>query len=114
MPIWASISGSSRAILLEVVDIFGAVLSPAKTPAPSESMPVLGVLVTISATSIELRIEEERLEFWREEFARVRDTLGFERRALASRMAGRLEFAASAVWGSVPRARFNGLYKVAS
>ena len=29
-------------------------------------------------------------------------------------MAGRMEFAASAAWGSAPRARFNGLYKIAS
>ena len=114
MPVWASISGASRAILLEVVDVFGAVLRPAKTPAPSGSMPVLGVLATVNATNIELQIEGERLRFWRGELVRIRDTSGFERRALASRMAGRLEFAASAVWGSVPRARFIGLYKIAS
>ena len=56
MPIWVSISGASREILLEVVSIFGAVLNPAKTLPPSESMPVLGVLVSINSTGIELRI----------------------------------------------------------
>ena len=73
MPIWASISRASREILLEVVSISGAVLSPAVTPPPSESMPVLGVFVSINSTSIELRIEEERLRFWQEEFTRIRD-----------------------------------------
>ena len=114
MPVWASNSAEQRAILLEVVGIFGLVLSPAKTPPPSASMPVLGVLVSIIKDVIELTIEKERLRFWHEELSRLQGSRGIARRALASRMAGRMEFAASAAWGSVPRARFNGLYKIAS
>ena len=47
MPVWASISEESRGIFLEVVDIFGAVLSPAKTPPPAPEMPVLGVFTSV-------------------------------------------------------------------
>ena len=114
MPAWASISSGQRVILLEVVDTFGLVFSPAKIPPPSASMLVLGVLVTIDQGDIKLAIEKERLQFWREELVHFRKSKGIQRRALASRMAGHMEFAASAAWGSVPRARFNGLYKIAS
>ena len=114
MPVWASNSSEQRAILLEVVEIFGLVLSPARTPPPSASMPVFGILVTIGRDNIRLTIEEERLRFWREELAHLQRSQGVQRRALACRMASRMEFAASAAWGSAPRARFNGLYKIAS
>ena len=71
MPVWASNSSEQRAILFEVVEIFGLVLSPAKTPPPSASMPVLGILVTTGRNDIGLTIEEERLRFWREELAHL-------------------------------------------
>ena len=75
-------------------------------------MTILGVLVSISDTESTLTIEEERLVFWQEELRRLRILRGPQRRDLACRMAGRLEFAAAAAWGSAPRARFNGLYNI--
>ena len=114
MPVWASISAETREILLEVVDIFGAVLSPAKTPPPSAQMTVLGILVSVTNVGITLTIEKERLAFWQEELQRLRTLRGPRRRDLACRMAGRLEFAASAAWGSSLRARFNGLYDISN
>ena len=113
MPVWAAISGESRSILLEVVNIFGAVLSPEKTPPPAPEMPVLGVLISVEASTITMTIERARLDFWMRELSRLRKIRGPHRRDLACRMAGRLEFAASAAWGSAPRARFNGLYLIA-
>lgn len=113
MPTWASTSSSSRNILLQVIEIFGAVLSPEKTPAPSRSMPVLGVLVSLESGEVSLQIEPERTLFWLKELRRlVTVSRPVHMRDLASRMAGRLEFACSAVWGAFPRARLGGLYRV--
>ena len=114
MPVWAEHSKESREILLEVISLFGAVLSPEKTPAPCTSMPVLGVLVSIDGDSVNLSIEEHRIEFWLSELQRLAGLSGVHRRHLACRMAGRLEFAASAAWGARPRSHFNGLYKLSS
>ena len=113
MPVWASIARESRGILLEVVGIFGAVLSPDKTPPPAAEMPVLGVLISIGKSRISMTIEQARLDFWRAELSRLRQLRGPHQRDLAWRMAGRLEFAASAAWGASPRARFNGFYTIA-
>ena len=113
MPAWASISEESRGILLEVVDVLEAVLSPAKTLPPAPEMPVLGVFISVGKSMITMTIEQARLDFWKTEFSRLRQLRGPHRRDLACRMAGRLEFAASAAWGAAPRARFNGLYTIA-
>ena len=114
MPVWDEHSRESRRILLEAVSLFGAVLSPEKTPEPSSSMPVLGVLVVIDRDSVHLSIEQHRIDFWLSELARLRGLRGAHRRHLACRMAGRLEFAAAASWGAMPRSHFNGLYRLAS
>jgi hypothetical protein len=72
MPVWASIASESRSILLEVVGIFGAVLSPDKTPPPSAEMPVLGVLISMGRSAISMTIERNRLDFWKAELSRLR------------------------------------------
>ena len=113
MPLWSVHASESRQILLEVISLFGATLAPDKTPEPSRSVPVLGVLVSIHPRLVELSIEESRIEFWLGELARLRDLQGARLHHLALRMAGRLEFASAAAWGAPPRSRFNGLYHLA-
>ena len=112
MAVWAQHSAESRDILLQVVSLFGAVLSREKTPEPCACVPVLGVLVSIEPDSVRLSIEGERIRFWLSELSRLEGTGGLQRQHLACRMAGRLEFAAAAAWGVLPRSHFNGLYQL--
>ena len=62
---------------------------------------------------LHLSVEADRISFWRDQLVILAEPADHSRRALAERMAGRLEFAATAVWGSHPRARFSSLYELA-
>ena len=112
--IFSDIARESRRILLDVIGLFGAVLSPEKTPRPSPQQVVLGVLARFSgADLLHLEIEPSRLQFWEEQVRRILLLPPRLAATEAEQLAGRLEFAASAVWGAMPRARFSSLYQLA-
>jgi ribonuclease HI/cell division protein ZapA (FtsZ GTPase activity inhibitor) len=103
-----------RAILLEIVDLLGLKLDPLKTPSPSSSMTILGVLVTIVAvahvTFAQLDIDPRKQAVWLRTIDGAISRLRLSP-SEAESLAGRLEFAASAVLGKGHRHRLMTVYE---
>ena len=102
-----------RSDLLEVVDLLGLRLDPDKTPSPSSSMTILGVLITIVYINhlyyAQLDIDPRKQQVWLQALREALHT-----RTLhpydAEVLAGRLEFAATAVLGKGHRHRIRTIY----
>ena len=102
----------SRDLLVEVVGLFGFVLSPDKTPRPSRIQDVLGVRVALHGLCAILAVDSGKVTFWLSELqALISD--GSVTSEAARRLAGRLAFGCSAVWGRFPRARLSSLFRLA-
>ena len=94
----------ARAVLLEVVALFGLVLDPAKTPLASTSEVVLGVRVSFSERSVVFEVARSKLDFW---LQLLRDLLeaGEASSLDIAKISGRLSFGCWAVWGPGARSR---------
>eukprot|EP00972_Heterocapsa_arctica_P090076 13290643-Heterocapsa_arctica.AAC.1 len=60
MPVWARYALESRTMFLEIINLFGTILSVEKTPLPAAQTTVLGVLVTVSDDDVTLSIPSKR------------------------------------------------------
>ncbi len=102
---------ATRSRLFRVASWFGLVLALAKTPEPSTSLEVLGVLVDVSAAGqVSLSLVARKVERW---LVVIDEAL--ESRRLAPRscesLVGKLSFAVGAVWGPGVRSRLVELYR---
>ena len=94
--------------MLAVVDLLGFTLEKDKTPTPAQTMDVLGVTVSVDQHGVTLAPEPRKAALW---CLCIAAALEVGRIAIqaASKMAGRLNFAASSTWGPVARHRIRRL-----
>ena len=106
---YSECADEARAIMLEVVNLLGFTLEEAKTPPPSFTQDILGVKVEITDSELLLTPEPRKVALWIQmiNIALDKSSLGL---ADAMKLAGRLNFAASATWGQVARSRLRRLY----
>ena len=106
---YSECADEARAIMLEVVNLLGFTLEEAKTPPPSFTQDILGVKVEITDSELLLTPEPRKVALWIQmiNVALDKSSLGL---ADAMKLAGRLNFAASATWGQVARSRLRRLY----
>ena len=99
----------TREIMLAVVDLLGFTLEKEKTPPPAVEMEVLGVSVALDSSGLSFAPEPRKAKLW---ILTMATALNVGRLALqaASKLAGRLNFAASSTWGPVARHRIRRLY----
>jgi hypothetical protein len=110
---FTSCSLRTRDMLIEIVGLLGLRLDPDKTPTPSSTMLVLGVVITIVRVQglvfALLSIDPAKNAVWLRDLRTSHHT-GRLSPPQAEVMAGRLEFAASAVLGKGHRHRIRTLY----
>ena len=109
----ACVSSETRELLIEIVTLLGFVLAPDKTPQAASAQDILGVQVVLRGLSAILAVDSGKVNFWLAEL----DTLasrGLATSSEARRIAGRLSFGCSAVWGRFPRSRLSLLFKLAN
>ena len=108
---FAGTAGEARDIILRVVDAFGLCLEVKKTPLPSVEMVVLGVRVRLvhsqtgAPSGIELGLDEDKRREWLRQAGDPAMS-----KAVAEKFLGRMEFAATAVFGPGPRSHLSSLY----
>lgn len=111
---FASLSWSARLQVLMLVELLGFTLCPEKSPLPHEEMVALGVRCSVSSGgAVKISMDPDKASVWIEEL------LSFAggsqpSREVAARTAGRLSFAAFAVFGPRIRSRLRNLYRLAS
>ena len=107
---YSECAAATRLIMLEVVDMLGFTLEEEKTPPPASSQDILGIRVDLTADSLLLSPEPRKVALW---ISSLKAALASSSLSIPSAMklAGRLNFAASAAWGSIARSRLRRLYR---
>ena len=111
----ASLAKASRQAILETIDKFGFQLDPEKTPIPSSNMIILGVDITYWVDQsgipyVTLRIDRAKRAIWIQTLETAEKSRKLSKH-LAEKLAGRLEFASSAILGRWVRHRITHIYK---
>ena len=114
---FAETSEELRSLLLELVGLLGLTLEETKTPAPGESLEILGVVVALSrlrgvdgmTLRASLTVGQSKRARWAELIEHTLATGVITYREL-EKLVGRLAFASSAAWGPLARGHLTSLY----
>ena len=110
---FSSTSSSCRTLALRVISLLGFTLEPEKTPEPSLTLDILGITVSLQQCAEGLCLlllpEARKVAVWMSSISSSLDSGALHQKA-ASKLAGRLSFAAWSVWGPLARSRLRHLY----
>ena len=90
-------------------------LGPKKTPVPAATVDILGIEVAMlpaadSSAAMWMRPDAKKLIFWADQVQAALDAGSLTMRE-AAKLAGRLSFGVSAVWGEAARRRLRSLFR---
>ena len=117
-PVYTLYGEEIRSYILEIGALFGVVMDEAKTPVPSSEDTILGILVSIQVSirrlqkkvTIRTQVDPRKAAFWGTQITQALEA-GVMSHILAQKLAGRLNFAASASVGGCGNARLRHLYR---
>ena len=103
------LAAQARKSLEDIIQACGFALAPGKTEGPSAILTILGILVTIGDNSINLKPDPAKAQKWKGEIDAA--LKGNELTpGEAQKLAGRLNFATSTLFGKVGKAHLRPIY----